>query len=159
MSNNHNLPLSVNGVPNTHNPLVVAGILDIIGINLTNTLNDIGANGRMGETDVRVLVNVQKLLRNLRDTYGMQHDASDNCVDIAQDVHDEIAKYRSENPFDVDAELRSIREVARQLGIEDLFDQYLAETKNSMKPSLSDAADAILNDLRESGSIGGHRAV
>ncbi len=159
MSKNHNLPLSVNGVPNTHNPLVVAGMLDIIGINLTHTLNDIGASGYMGENDVRVLVNVQKLLRNLRDVYGAQHDASDNCVDIAQDVHDEIEKYRSENPTDIDAELQSIREVARQLGIEDLFDQYLAETKNSLRPSVSATADAILNDLRESGSIGGHRAV
>ncbi len=159
MSSNHNLPLTINGVPNTSNPFAVAGILDVAGINLTHTLNEIGVRGYVTPDDMRIVVGVQKLLKNLRDVYGAQQDVNESCVDWAQQLEDEIREYKEKNAPNIQKELDSVREVARQFGIEDLFDQYLAETQNSMRPSVSDAADAILNDLRESGSIGGHRAV
>lgn len=159
MSINHNLPLTIDGVPNTSNPLVIAGILDVIGINLTLTLNDIGARGSVTGDDARVLIGVQNLLKNLREVYGDQHDVNESCVDWAEQLKDEIREYKEKNAPNLEKEIESVREVARQLGIEDLFDQYLAETRNSLRPSVSDAADAILNDLRASGSIGGSRAV
>jgi hypothetical protein len=50
-----------------------------------------------------------------------------------------------------------IRAIAKELGIEDYAEEFLRE--QGIAPSVSDAADEILRDLRETGTIGGSRAV
>ena len=155
-----NLPLTIDGVPNTSNPFVVVGILDVIGINLTNTLNDIGARGSVTGDDARMLIGVQQLLRNLRDTYGWQHDVSDSCVDVAQLMDEEIRAHREKRDATLALELEEMRKIAKQLGIENIFAKYAEDFGVKVsKPSAADVADSILDDLRTSGSIGGSRAV
>lgn len=175
-SNKNNLPFTINGLPNLNNPSVLAGILDCAGMNLTMTLNDIGSRGNalhpndpdahltITATEAHILVSVQKLLRMMRDAVGEQHDLPSSQVDVCFTVLNEIDAFRAQAIADLDASEQRILELAKQMGLErearDFIQSKRAEHKiPPRKTSAADAADAILRDLRESGTIGGTRAV
>lgn len=173
-SNKNNLPLTIDGNPNLDNPSVLAGLLDCAGMNLTMTLNDIGARANaatnpddsitISAQEAYTLIGVQKLLRLMRDSVAVQHELSSSQVDICDAVMREVDAHNAKMHASLDATEDRIREMAKALGLENEFDQFLAAKRNQYgvaprKTSVADAADAILNDLRESGTIGGTRAV
>jgi hypothetical protein len=72
-------------------------------------------------------------------------------------VLDEMDAHRKSRDSVLRQDVEKIRAIAKELGIEDYAEQFLRE--QGIAPSASDVADSILNDLRESGTIGGSRAV
>lgn len=165
MSNNND-KLTIDGFPNLRNDLVLAALLDTIGINLTNIVNAI-ARRAMDEgccedalitiDQVTNLVAIQGLLQGMRQSVPVDH-TRDDVNDLTRVILDEMDAHKKARKASLTADAaRDIRARAKELGIEEYAEEFLRE--QGIAPSVSDAADAILNDLRESGTIGGSRAV
>ena len=165
MSNNNN-KLTIDGFPNLHNDQVMAALLDTIGINLTNIVNAITiraiSEGRQSDDafitidQVHALVAIQGLLQSIRHSVPVSHTRDEVSV-ITRKVLDEMDAHRKSRDSVLRQDVEKIRAIAKELGIEDYAEQFLRE--QGIAPSASDVADSILNDLRESGTIGGSRAV
>lgn len=169
-SNKNNLPFTINGFPNLDNPSVLAGLLDCVGMNVTMTLNDIGTRSNISgsfkvtEDELRILVASQKLLRMMRDAVSEQHNLPSSQVDVCFTVLNEIDAFRAEQMDQLDANEQRILELAKQMGVEREAQAFIQSKRAEYsapprKTLAADAADAILRDLRESGIIGGSRAV
>ena len=153
----NNLPLTINGIPNIQNNLVLASMLDIVGIHLTNIMNNLGAQeGVMEIEDMRDMIAVHGLLQELRHCIPISQTPN-QARDISKQICAEILTHQADHCAQLERETSEIREFARTLGMEDQVDAYLASM--GIRPTASDAADEILRDLRESGTIGGSRAV
>jgi hypothetical protein len=154
---NKNLPLTIDGIPNLRNELVLASMLDVAGIHLTDVLNRIGANdGQATEDDLMRLVHVHGLFQQIRNCVPISQDpedARDVCLTICNEIKQHQEMMRSHLAKDADA----LREYARGLNLEAEMDAYLSQM--GVRPSVSSTADDILRDLRETGTIGGSRAV
>jgi AraC-like DNA-binding protein len=72
-------------------------------------------------------------------------------------ILDEMAAHKRKSKSMLQNDAEKIRAIAKELGIEDYAEEFLRE--QGIAPSVSDAADEILRDLRETGTIGGSRAV
>jgi hypothetical protein len=165
MSNNNN-KLTIDGFPNLHNDQVLAALLDTIGINLTNIVNTITiraiSEGRQSDDafitidQVHNLAAIQGLLQSIRHSVPVSH-TRDEVNAITRKVLDEMDAHRKSRDSILRQDVEKIRAIAKELGIEDYAEQFLRE--QGIAPSASDVADSILNDLRESGTIGGSRAV
>jgi len=155
------LPLTINGIPNYKNDIVLAALIDTVGINLTKSLNElVPANVHdpvvLTEEWIRNLVNVQILLQELRHSIPVNSTVPETH-DLVSVILDEMAAYKRKSKAMLQNDAEKIRAIAKELGIEDYAEEFLRE--QGIAPSVSDAADAILNDLRETGTIGGSRAV
>jgi hypothetical protein len=165
MSNNND-NLTIDGFPNLHNDQVMAALLDTIGINLTNIVNTITiraiSEGRQSDDafitidQVHALASIQGLLQSIRHSVPVSHTRDEVSV-ITRMVLDEMDAHRNSRDSVLRQDVEKIRAIAKELGIEDYAEQFLRE--RGIAPSTSDVADSILNDLRESGTIGGSRAV
>lgn len=153
----NNLPLTINGIPNIQNNLVLASMLDIVGLHLTNIMNNLGAQeGVMEIEDMRDMIAVHGLLQELRHCIPISQTPN-QARNISKQICAEIATHQESNHEALERETAELREFARTIGQEASVDAYLASM--GIRPSASDAADDILRDLRESGTIGGSRAV
>lgn len=153
----NNLPLTINGIPNIQNNLVLASMLDVIGIHLTDVMNRVGdQEGIMEVSDMHTMIAVHGLLQEFRHCIPVSQTREEACA-ISKQICAEIATHHESNREALERETAELREFARTLGMEDQVDAYLASV--GMRPTASDAADDILRDLRESGTIGGSRAV
>ena len=157
----NNLPLTINGIPNYKNDLVLAALIDTVGINLTKSLNElVPANAHdpvvLTEEWIRNLVNVQILLQQLRHSIPVNSTVPETH-ELVSVILDEMAAHRRKSKAMLQNDVEKIRAIAKELGIEDYAEQFLRE--QGIAPSVSDAADEILRDLRETGTIGGSRAV
>ena len=152
-----NLPLTIDGIPNLRNDLVLASMLDVAGIHFTEVLNRIGTNeGQASMHDLQLLVHVHGLLQQIRHCIPVSQDPDDaRAVSraICDEIRDHQEEHRRANERDADA----LREIAREMNLEAEMDAYLSQI--GVRPSASSAADDILRDLRESGTIEGTRAV
>ena len=72
---------------------------------------------------------------------------------ILKEMDDHKIAMRNQVAQDADM----LRAAGKAFGLENEVNEYLASF--GVKPSVSDAADDILRDLRETGTIGGSRAV
>jgi hypothetical protein len=165
--NSNNDKLTVNGIPNIKNPIVLGALLDTVGINLTNTLNAItlraqadGADdeGTIIMLEMQTLVTIQQLLQQLRYSVDATFDNMDEVRAITGVILDEMDAWKKANKATMMDDIAKIRAIAKELGIEDYAEDFLRE-HDMIQPSAADVADSILNDLRETGTIGGSRAV
>lgn len=158
MSNNHNnLPLTINGIPNIQNNLVLASMLDVVGMSLTDVMNKVGASqGIMEVDDMHTMIAIHGLLQELRHCVPVTQNP-DEARKISKQICAEIFAHQEDNREAFERETAELRDFARTLGMEDQVDAYLASV--GVRPSASDTADDILRELRESGTIGGSRAV
>ena len=153
----NNLPLTINGIPNIQNNLVLASMLDIVGLHLTNIMNNLGAQeGVMEIEDMRDMIAVHGLLQELRHCIPISQTPN-QARNISKQICAELATHQESNREALERETAELREFARTIGQEASVDAYLASM--GIRPTASDAADDILRDLRESGTIGGSRAV
>lgn len=153
----NNLPLTINGIPNIQNNLVLASMLDVIGIHLTDVMNRVGEReGIMEASDMYTMIAVHGLLQEFRHCIPVSQTREEACA-ISKQICAEIATHQESNHEALERETAELREYARTIGQEASVDAYLASM--GIRPSASDAADDILRDLRESGTIGGSRAV
>ena len=153
----NNLPLTINGIPNIQNNLVLASMLDIVGLHLTDIMNNVGAQkGVMEIEDMHNMIAVHGLLQELRHCIPVSQTRKEACA-ISKQICAELATHQESNREALERETAELREFARTIGQEASVDAYLASM--GIRPTASDAADDILRDLRESGTIGGSRAV
>lgn len=183
------LPLSLNGVPNLRNDCVLAAMLDTLGTLFTANLNRVilraQAEGKNLHSDdeftidaeeLSTLIAVQKGLRNFRDivernnpswgsrnlaelmipildaTDGEQLEKEREFVRLAETM---LPFLRSENdPVSQELAAKTEEELTRA---RENIARIESRQRNSESPS--DAADRILRELNESGTIGGNRAV
>ena len=153
----NNLPLTINGIPNIQNNLVLASMLDVIGIHLTDVMNRVGEQeGIMENSDMHTMLAVHGLLQELRHCIPIAQTPN-QARDISKQICAELFAHQESNREALERETAELREFARTIGQEASVDAYLASM--GIRPTASDAADDILRDLRESGTIGGSRAV
>lgn len=152
-----NLPLTIDGIPNLRNDIVLASMLDVAGIHFTDVLNRIGKNeGQASMHDLQILVHVHGLLQQIRHCIPVSQDPDDARA-VSRAICDEIRDHQEATRSAVERDADALREIARELNLEAEVDAYLSRI--GVRPSASSAADDILRDLRESGTIGGTRAV
>ena len=160
------LPLTINGRPNIANPRAIACLLDLLGRTLTPIFNTMlsDPNSGLTTTERQTLIAAHHTLKEMRLAcvmldLSLEADQSH----LTQQMQSECKVYEDRVDREILANVDDLRLRAQMEGI-DLkeFDQLVGEIQSRMgieKPSASDAADAILNDLRETGAIGGARAV
>lgn len=152
-----NLPLTIDGIPNLRNDIVLASMLDVVGMHFTDALNRIGKNeGQATMDDLQLLVHVHGLLQQIRHCIPVSQDPED-ARSVSFAILQEIREHQEASRSAVEREADALREYAREMNLEAEMDAYLS--KIGARPSVSSAADDILRDLRESGTIGGTRAV
>ena len=164
MSNNND-KLTIDGFPNLRNDQVLAALLDTVGINLTNIVNAItlramdegrGEDALITIDQVTNLIAIQGLLQGMRQSVPVDH-TRDEVHELTRVILDEMDAHKKAYKASLAADAAKIRAFAKELGIEDYAEEFLRE--QGIAPSVSDAADEILRDLRETGTIGGSRAV
>lgn len=165
-SNNNIPPMTIRGLPNISNTRTVACLLDLIGGNLTPIFNQIlnDPNNGLNRNQRGTLIAVHMTLKEMRKACV---DADPSCADdlahLTSVMHEECRQYEEQLDRDILANAEALRDQVRDIGIDIReFDNMIGEIQNRVgveKPSASDLADEILRDLRESGTIGGARAV
>jgi len=152
-----NLPLTIDGVPNLRNDIVLASMLDVAGIHFTDALNRIGKNeGQASMDDLLLLVHVHGLLQHIRHCIPVTQSV-DEARSVSFAICDEIREHQEASRAAVERDASALREWARETNLEAEVDAYLSQM--GVRPSASSAADDILRELRESGTIEGTRAV
>ena len=173
MSNKNN-NLTVNGFPNLHNDIVLAALLDTVGLTLTRILNDIGQrayaagvdyDGTITADEAQALISSQQLLQQMRHSIPVSSTVQD-VREVTRKILDEMDAYKHKSAESLTRDVAAIMTLAKEMGLEDLAEDFLREQgllshleRETIQPSASDVADSILYDLRETGTIGGTRAV
>jgi hypothetical protein len=173
MSNKNN-NLTINGFPNLHNDIVLAALLDTVGLTLTRILNDIGQRayaagvdyeGTITIDEMQVLISSQRLLQEMRSSIPVSSTV-ENVREVTGKILDEMDAYKHKSTESLAYDVAAIMTLAKEMGMEDLAKDFLREQgllsqreRETIQPSAADVADSILNDLRETGTIGGSRAV
>jgi hypothetical protein len=173
MSNKNN-NLTINGFPNLHNDIVLAALLDTVGLTLTRILNDIGQRayaagvdyeGTITIDEMQVLISSQRLLQEMRSSIPVSSTV-ENVREVTGKILDEMDAYKHKSTESLTRDVAAIMTLAKEMGMEDLAKDFLREQsllsqreRETIQPSAADVADSILNDLRETGTIGGSRAV
>jgi hypothetical protein len=165
MSNKNN-NLTINGFPNLHNDIVLAALLDTVGLTLTRILNDIGQRayaagvdyeGTITIDEMQVLISSQRLLQEMRSSIPVSSTV-ENVREVTGKILDEMDAYKHKSTESLARDVAAIRALAKEMGIENFAEDFL-RAHDMIQPSAADVADSILNDLRETGTIGGSRAV
>lgn len=167
MSNSNNIPpMTIRGLPNINNTRTVACLLDLVGGNLTPIFNQLLSDPDSGldRNQRATLIAVHMTLKEMRKACV---DADSSCADdlahLTSVMHEECRQYEDQLDRDILANADALRDQVHDIGIDiKEFDNMIGEIQNRVgveKPSASDLADEILRDLRESGTIGGARAV
>lgn len=164
MSNDNNIPrLLPCGLPNIqNNPKVLAAFLDLLGTNLTHTMNDIrdlnmvdgqspslqdGIPKMISNDQIQVLIQIQHTLYMLRKSVGIGTDWYNTNTFL------EVEECKREKQKMDQDHIAAVVEIANSYGIP--VPQSVKEMiELNKQPTLSDAADAILNNLRSDGIIG-----
>lgn len=173
MSNKNN-NLTINGFPNLHNDVVLAALLDTVGLTLTRILNDIGQRayaagvdyeGTITIDEAQALISTQRLLQEMRSSIPVSSTVQD-VREVTGKILDEMDAYKHKSTESLARDVAAIMTLAKEMGMEDLAEDFLREQgllsqreRETIQPSAADVADSILNDLRETGTIGGSRAV